>query len=59
MTICDMCGKNFNPYDVIVCKFENFAFVEKEYLLCPECRVKIEKFIAFQSFRNTKEDVNK
>ena len=53
MAFCDICKKELNAFNEHYCTFENQTLVTTKYRLCPECKEKVEKFIKFQSFRNT------
>lgn len=56
MAFCDICGKRLDAFNKYYCTFENQTIVTTKYRLCPECKTQVEKFIKFQSFRNTEED---
>lgn len=56
MKYCEICGKQLHVHTFNRCTFSDLIAVEKTYDLCPECKTQVEKFIKFQSFRNTEED---
>lgn len=56
MKVCDMCGKELTTKTECSCVFGTVLLVDTTYHLCPFCKDKVEKFIKFQSFRNSKEN---
>ena len=53
---CKICGDELTVETARNIVFSDLSTVDEHIRVCPKCNQQVKKFIAFQTFRNDKED---